>query len=92
MDLDANQIITLVSDKETELSELRTQMNEDFELYTLEKYEAESGYESYTSSQPRNFFDKVTDALNRAELSIQIKLPDDAKEKERRAASTGELY
>jgi len=92
MDLDAKQITTLVEDKETELLELRTQMEEDFDLYTLEKYAAETGYESYTSSQPRNFFDKVTDALNRAELSIQIKLSDDAKEGDRNAASMGELY
>lgn len=92
MDLDAPKIIALVEDKETELSDLRTQMESDFGLLTLEGFSAEKGYESYTSSQPRNFFDKVTDALNRAALSIQIKLPEDAKEEDRRAASTGELF
>jgi len=93
MNLDEAQIIQLVTDKETELSELRTQMEEDFGLLTLEEYEAESGYETYTSSQPRNFFEKVTDAVNRAEMSIQIKIPEDeGDEKKRRAASTGELF
>ncbi len=99
MDLDAKKIIALIGDKESELEELRQRMDEDFDLYTLEAFVPTnsdgtemSGYEAYTSSQPRNFFDKVTDALNRAELSIQIKLPEDAKEKERRAASMGELY
>ena len=80
MNLDATKIIQLVEDKETELSDIRTQMESDFDLLTLEEFSAKKGYESYTSSQPRNFFDKVTDALNRASLSIQIKLPEDAKE------------
>lgn len=92
MDLSIAGIKKLVGDKEKELDELRTRIDDHFDLYSLKEYAAEEGYESYTSSQPRNFFDKVTDALNRAELSIQIKLPDDAKEEERRAASTGELF
>lgn len=95
-----DEILEAVKAKETELSALRTQMQDDFsDLYTLAAYEAEDGtgkkrkgYQSYTSSAPRNFFDKVLDGLNRAELSIQIKLPENASEKARRAASLGELY
>jgi len=93
------EITEAINQKESDLSTLRTRMQEDFDLYTLTDYEAEDGkgtkrkgYQSYTSSSPRNFFDKVLDGLNRAELSIQIKLPEKASEEERRAASQGELY
>lgn len=93
------EITTVIKQKEDDLEELRQQMSGDFDLYTLKEYAPTdqngavmTGYQAYTSSQPRNFFDKVTDALNRAELSIQIKLPDDAKEKDRAAAELGELY
>ena len=99
MELTAVEIIELINLKEADLEELRNQQEEDFGLLTLEKYvptdnsgRAMEGYQAYTSSQPANFFDKVTDAINRAELSIQIKLPEDAKEKETDAASKGELY
>ena len=86
------EITRLVEDKEGEMSELREQIGGDFDLYTLAEYEADTGYESYTSSAPRNFFDKVNDGINKADISIQIKLPDDATEKERKAASIGEQY
>lgn len=86
-------ITTLITEKETELKDLFEQMEEDFvERYCCAEYKADSGYESYTSSMPRNFFDKVSDGINRSELSIQIKLPDDATEKERRGASVGEQF
>ena len=90
---EVSEIANAVREKEQEIEELRTQMEEDFtERYTLAEYQAVAGYESYTSSEPRNFFDKVNDGINRAEMSIQIKLPDDVKEKERRAASIGEQF
>lgn len=91
---DVEEIKKLIKTQEddTAFGELRDQMESDFGLLTLEEYSAESGYNSYTSSAPRNFFDKVLDGLNRSQLSIQIKLPEKASEKDRRAASTGELY
>ncbi len=88
----ASEIITLVKDKEDELGSLHTRMAEDFDLYTLAEYEADEGYESYTSSMPRNFFDKVTDGLTRAEMVLQIKLPEDATQEEKKQASVGELF
>ncbi len=87
-----SEIIEAIKDKESSLSELTTRMESDFDLFTLAEYEPAEGYESYTSSAPRNFFDKVQDGLNSAEISLQIKLPEDATEEERRQASTGELY
>ncbi len=89
---DITKIQQLIKDKEDELGSLHTIMSSDFDLLTLKEYEAEAGYESYTSSAPRNFFDKVIDGVNRAELTIQIRLPEDASEKDRRGASVGELY
>lgn len=88
----ASEILTLVKEKEEELNALYTRMDEDFDLYALTGYEADEGYESYTSSMPRNFFDKVTDGLSRAEMTLQIKLPEDATIAEQKAASLGELF
>jgi len=92
--MDAAEIMGRVSGKEAEIgfSALSERMEKDFDLFALKEYEADRGYESYTSSAPRNFFDKVRDALDRAQLSIQIKLPEDATETERKAASLGEEY
>lgn len=88
-----SEITKLITEKEKDMKDLLDQMEEDFvERYCLAEYQAEAGYESYTSSAPRNFFDKVNDGVNRADISIQIKLPDDAKEEQRRGASVGEQY
>ncbi len=86
------EITQAIKDKDDTLVNLKSRMSDDFDLYTLLPYEADSGYEAYTTSAPRNFFDKVSDGLDSAELSIQIKLPDDASEEDRRKASVGELY
>jgi hypothetical protein len=86
------EIKNAVKEKEGDLDALRTRMNEDLDLLTLVEYDSVKGYESYTSSAPRNFFDKVTDGLNRSALTIQIKLPEDAKERDTRNASQGELF
>ncbi len=93
------EITQLVSDKEAELSELQTRMDEHFDLFALTPYEAKDadgntrkGYQSYTSSKPRNFFDKIMDGLNRAAMTVQILMPEDASEEDRRKASKGELF
>lgn len=88
-----SEITTVVTEKEQEMDDLLKQMEDDFtDRYGLAEHTVDPGYEAYTSSAPRNFFDKVTDGVNRAELSIQIKLPDDASEGDRRKASVGEQY
>ena len=87
------EILEAVQDKRNDLQLLRERMEGDFDLLTLKPFEpAVKGNESYTSSAPRNFFDKVTDGLNRAQLTIQIKLAEDATEEQRRAASVGEMF
>ena len=74
-------------------------MDDDFDLLALHEFESKDpqgntrkGYQAFTSTAPRNHFDKVLDGVNRAALSIQIQLPEKASEKARRAASKGELY
>ena len=93
------EIKSAISEQETNLSSLRTRMEEDYDLWALEEYEAKDpsgkkrkGYEAYTTSAPRNYFDKVLDGLNRAALTIQIELPEEATEEDRRKASLGELF
>jgi len=93
------EITTAIKDKESDLSALYDRMVEDFDLFTMTEYEPKDdagtvrkGYQSYTTSQPRNFFDKVLDGLNRAELTIQIMLPEKATKDEQEKASDGELY
>jgi len=95
----ASEITSAITEKEGELILLRTRMEDDFDLWALTPYESKDatgkirkGYQAYTSSAPRNFFDKIQDGLNQAALSIQIKLGDDASAEERRRASKGELY
>ena len=87
------EIIQAVKDRESDLSNLRARMEDDFDIITLKAYEAEiKGREEYTSSAPRNFFDNVIDGVNRAPMTLQVRVPSDAKEKDRRAASQSELF
>ncbi len=88
-----------VKTKEEELLRLWNRMDNDFDLLTLKDYvpkgpsgKARQGYEGYTSSAPLNIFNKIMEGLNRASLSIQIKLPESATEEQRKAASLGELF
>jgi hypothetical protein len=77
---------------EQDMAQLVTRWDEDFDLLTLVEYDAKKGYESYTSPAPKNYFKKILDGLNRAAVTIQIKLPEDTSEEDRRNASTGELF
>ena len=86
------EIIKAIKQSEDDQGLLFDRMDEDFDYAVGKKYTTEKGYEEYTSTKPQNFMDKVTDGLNRAEMSIMIKLAEDAEEKERRQASTGELF
>jgi hypothetical protein len=89
-------IATLVREKENDTAhkELREQMQGDFDngFILTPTIPEKSGYQSYTSSQPRNFLDKVLDGLNRAQMQIQIKTPEDATEEDKKFASKGELF
>lgn len=86
------EIIKVVNQSEGDQDALRVRMQEHFEYAVGAEYQTAKGYEQYTSTGPQTFFEKITDGLNRAELSLQIKLAEDASERTRRQASLAELF
>jgi len=86
------EIIKVVTQSKNDQSELFDRFEEDYDYAVGEEYVTPAGYESYTSTAPQNFMDKVTDGMNQAEMTLQIKLGDDSNEEEREAASLAELY
>ena len=91
-DYTAQEIIKLVAEKRESkpFADLFDQMETDFDLYSLEPYKAEEGHQAYTSPAPLNDFLKVFHGINKASLTWQIAIPEDAPEKERKAAGRGE--
>ena len=89
---DPGEILKAVKYQQAEMEDLRTRMEDDFDVYKLTEYSAKSGYESYTSTAPKNFFDKILDGVNRAALTINIRTDEGAKEDERDDANQGELF
>jgi len=98
---DPGEILEAVKAMEGTLENLRTRMDDDFyELYALDDYEPQNdpdseegkGYEHFTTTSPRNFFDTAESGINRARLTLSITLPDDSEEADRTAASEGELF
>jgi hypothetical protein len=86
-------VISAVSDLQSDMSLLYARFEEDYDLVRGTLYESEEkGYESYTSPTPRNYFEKIMDGLNRAEIQIAIKLGETATDKDKQAASIGELF
>ena len=89
------EIKRAVQDKGKDMSKLRSQMESDWGLWALEQMpgdEAKQGYRRYTSSAPKNYSDKMVHGINRAQMTIQIKLPPDASDDEKDAANVGEMY
>ncbi len=88
----ADEITKMVDEKRNTAaySEMFDQFEADFDLYSLKKYEAEEGHQSYTSPKPRNDFLKVFNGINKASLTWQIVTAEDAPEDERKSASKGE--
>ena len=89
---DPGEILKVIKYQQTEMEDLRTRMEDDFDIYKLVGYQADPGYESYTSTAPKNFFDKILDGVNRAALTINIKIDENAQESERDDANQGELF
>ena len=89
---DPGEILKAVKYQQAEMEDLRTRMEDDFDIYKLTEYSAKSGYESYTSTAPKNFFDKILDGINRAALTINIRTDEGAQEDERDSANQGELF
>ena len=70
---DPGVIMDAVKVVQNEFEGLRIRFQEDFEQgYQLQPYEPKSGYESYTSSAPKNFFDKIVDGVTRAALTVHV--------------------
>ena len=90
---DPGRIMDAIKVVQNEFEGLRVRFQEDFEQgYQLKKYEPKPGYESYTSSAPKNFFDKIVDGVNRAALTIHVNTGEDAQEDERADANEAELF
>lgn len=91
-DYTAEEILELVDNKTNSQSytDWIEQMEDDFDLFSLKEYDAESGHQSYTSPKPRNDFDKISDGIDKAVLTWQIETEEDAPENEREAASKAE--
>ena len=68
----ADQITKLVDDHRDSTYPFRERMQDDYDLYVLNPYDAGDGYESYTSNEPRTYADKIVSWLSSAELTIRI--------------------
>ncbi|MFA5377184.1 MAG: hypothetical protein WC455_15645 [Dehalococcoidia bacterium] len=90
----ASEIVEMVEKKRnsTAMADLRDQMDADFDLYSLIPYKAETGHQSYTSPKPRNDFGKVYAGLNKASLTWQVVVPEDAPKDERDAGNRMEAF
>ena len=91
---DPAEILTFIKTKEGDLNALRDRMEDDYDIYRLKEFEAKPGYKSFTSTAPKNFFDKILDGVNRAALNIQVRTDesDDSSEDAREAANEAELF
>ena len=68
----AAEISKLVDDHRDATYPFRERMQDDYELYMLNTYDAGDGYESYTSNEPRTYADKIISWLSAAELTMRI--------------------
>ena len=90
--LTASDIVAMVDEKRSsaEFTALFDQFDADFGLFTLdpaENFTPEKDHQSYISPAPRNDFLKVFHSVNKASLTWQIAIAEDAPEKEREAAT-----
>ena len=76
------EIISLV-DNHYDLTEpMRTRMDDDYDLYRLEEFDAGEGYQSYTSNEPMVYADKLISWLTSAEMVVRV--PYNNSEREQR--------
>ena len=83
--LTANKIINMVESHHEATEPLRRRMEEDFQLYRLDPYDAGDGFQSYTSNEPSTFADKVVDYLVGSEMVIRV--PNTSADQEQRKAN-----
>ena len=64
----------MVLDHENQTEALRTRMDNDYDLWRLEGFGEEEGYEdfrTFTSNDPRTFATKVVSLLSAAEIMVK---------------------
>ena len=86
------QITALVDDSERYSSLLQARMEEDWDLLTLEPFDAGKGYREYTSNEPLTYFGKMTSALASGELKVRIPTARARREKREREAAAERFY
>src|SRR3990167_10608594 len=84
------EIMQLVDRKQGEASELRTRMEEDYALYTLQPFveidqegRPVKGFLSYTSNEPQVFADRIKAWMSASRLIVRI--PMENKKRQERA-------
>ena len=70
--LKANDIIDKVDIHYDNTEKLRQRMEDDYSLYRLDPYEAGDGYQSYTSTAPQTYADKVISWIVSSEMVVRI--------------------
>lgn len=79
-----DQIIELVGTHERFTEPLRLRMEEDWALAVLDEYDAGEGYQSYTSTEPMAYYNKIVSMLAGGQLKIRIPVSNKLKaERER---------
>ncbi len=88
-----DEILKAVERQDKVLTDLRTRFEDDFGKWRLEPFqEGKKGeYDNYTSNEPRNLVDKVTEKLATAPVQIRIPIDVDTEE-ERKAKSNAERF
>ena len=86
------QITALVDSQELYLEPLRSRMDKDWALATLEEFDAGPGYRSYTSNEPMVYFDKITVALASGKLQIRYPVSRSRRQKREKEAAAERFH
>ena len=86
------QITALVDDSERYSSLLQARMEEDWDLMTLQPFDAGEGYREYTSNEPLTYYAKMTAALASGDLKGRIPTARAQREKREREAAAERFY
>ena len=87
----AAQIVTLHDSFERYASELHARMESDWDLLTLKDYDPGEGYRSYTSNEPRTYFNKHVSFLIGGTIKPHVPIGK-AKKDERTRSSAKERF
>jgi len=73
-DITAEEIVKKVQAHEDATIDLRNRMEEDYEDWRLDEFDAGEGYQSFTSNHPYVFANKIISWMVGAQLTIQVPL------------------